>query len=474
MIVGIDFGTTNSVVAYIDKDGKASVVINERGGRLTPSVVYFKNENDIYVGEIAKSQILLKPDQTIAKVKRKIGTDYTYKVFGREFKPYEIAAFIFRKLKQYTEEFLGEEIDKAVVTVPAYFNDNQRQGVVKAATSSGITVVKLLNEPTAAALAYGIESDKEKNVLILDLGGGTFDITVMRQSRGVYEVLATGGSTELGGTDFDEILVKWLIDEFKTDTGVDISGDPIAIQQVYNAVERAKIDLSDIAETSIVIPYISMSEAGPLHINKTITRELFEGLSRELIDRIFILVSDTLKEAGFTEDDIDVLVFSGGASRMPFFRKISERFKNAQVKSEINPDEVVALGAAIQAGMIEGVIKNIELRDILPHALGILDDKGEFVEIIPKGTTYPVTSTELFTNTEDDQDTVTIQILQENEEGAVSLGKFHFKSSKKWKKGEANIAVTFSLNKNGILEVSAEDIDTGEIEEITITDTIFQ
>ncbi|MCD6546410.1 MAG: Hsp70 family protein [Thermotogae bacterium] len=472
MIIGIDFGTTNSVVAYVDENMKVNVIVNERGSRLTPSVVYFKNEKQVFVGEMAKSQMLLKPSQTVSKVKRKIGTDHTYKIFDKKYKPYEIGSLIFSKLKKYSSEFLGMNVEKAVVTVPAYFDDNQRQGVIKAAKLVGIDVVKLLNEPTAAALAYGVPND-ESTVLVLDLGGGTFDITLMRQSNGLFEVLTTGGSTELGGSDFDEILAGWLVDEFQTDTGVDLSTDPIALQQIYNAVERAKIDLSNVNDTNVVIPYIALTERGPLHINKILTRELFDSLCKNLIEKIDELIDETLSEADLSPDQVNMLVFSGGASRMPFFRKLSQKFPNAQIKAEINPDEVVAMGAAVQAAMIEGRIKSVELRDILPHSLGVLDDDDNFVEIIKKGTIYPTVATKMFTNTEDNQDTVTIQVLQERGKKLVNLGKFHFKSSKKWKKNEANIAVSFSLNNNGVLEVSAEDVDTGEVEEVVITDSIF-
>jgi len=474
MIVGVDFGTTNSLVAYVGPKCKLEIIPNERGSRLTPSVVYFKNEKQVLVGELARSQMLARPEQTILKVKRKMGTGHRYKVFGRDYTPSEIGGLILRKLKNYASDFLGKEVKQAVITVPAYFDDNQRQGVLHAARLAGIEVVKLLNEPTAAALAYGVHTKNEKTVLVLDFGGGTFDITLMKHSEGLFEVITTGGSTELGGSDFDEVLARWVVETVRETNGVDLATDPIALQQVYNHVERAKIDLSSVEETNIVIPYIAMSPNGPIHINLNLSRSQFEHLTKELLKRTEELILTTLEESQTGAEDVDVVVLAGGTSRMPAFRSIvCSLLPKAEIKSEINPDEVVALGAAIQAAVLEGKIRNIELKDVLPHSLGVLDDDGEFVPIIERDSTYPTSAAKIFTNAYDDQDYVEIRILQKRRGTLVDLGNFRFTSKKKWKKNEANIAVTFQINQNGVLEVSAEDLDTNEVAEVTITGGVF-
>lgn len=469
MIVGIDFGTTNSLIAYVGKDLKPQIIVNERGSRITPSVVYFKNEKQVLVGELAKSQMLIRPDQTIFKVKRKMGTDHRYTIFKESYTPSEIGSLIFRKLKAYATDFLGKPVTKAVVTVPAYFDDNQRLAVLTSAQLAGIEVVKLFNEPTAAALAYDVKADGERMVLVLDFGGGTFDITLMKHREGLFEVIATGGSTSLGGTDFDQVISNWVIETIKQTRGIDLSKDPIAMQQVINHSERAKVDLSTVAETSVVIPYIATSSEGPVHVNLTISRDQFENLARSLLDESERLILSTVKEAGIKPDQVNVVVLAGGSSRMPAFKKIaSKHFPKAQVMSEVNSDEVVALGAAVQAAIIEGRLKNIELKDILPHSLGVLDDDGQFVPIIERGTAYPELSTRMFTNSRDNQSDVTIKVLQKRENQFIELGDFQFISSKIWQKGEANIAVSFQINNNGVLDVSAEDVDSGEVQDLRI------
>ena len=470
MIVGIDFGTTNTLVAYVDSSLRTQIIVNERGSRITPTVVYFKNEKQVVVGELAKSQALIKPDRTILRVKRVMGTNRTYTIFDQTFTPSEIASFVFRKCKKFASEYLGKEVEKAVVTVPAYFDDNQRQAVVLAAKLAGLEVVKLLNEPTAAALAYEPEDQHEKMILVLDFGGGTFDITLMRQQKGLYEVLATGGSTNLGGFDFDEVLTRWILETMRNEKSIDLSKDPIALQQIYTHAEQAKIDLSSVLETSIVIPYIALSpEYGPVHVNVVLSRERFENLTRSLLLRAQQLIDDVLTQANVRSEDVNIVVFSGGISRMPAFRElVSRMFPNSQKLGGINPDEVVAVGAAKMAAMLEGRLNSIELKDVLPHSLGILDDNGQFVPIIERGTIYPTTSTRIFTNTEDDQDHVVIKVLQKHDEELVELGDFKFSSGRLWKKGEANIAVSFSITHDGTLTVTAEDINSGEAQDVTI------
>ncbi|MCD6238407.1 MAG: molecular chaperone DnaK [Thermotoga sp.] len=474
MIMGIDFGTTNSLGAYIDKSKKPEVIINERGMRLTPSIVFFKNPQEAVIGELARSQMLVRPGQTIFRVKRKMGTRHIYKIFDREYTPSEVGSLILRKIKKYTSEYLDKEVKKAVITVPAYFDDNQRQAVLQAAKLADIEIMKLLNEPTAAALAYQLYSRDTGTILVLDLGGGTFDITLMRCTKGLFEVLTTGGSTELGGADFDNILAKWVIETMKEKDNVDLSKDPIALQQIYNCIERTKVDLSTTTESTVVIPYIAMNKDGPIHVNLEISRERFENLTDDLFQKAKQLVISTLNEIEFDPDDVDIVVFAGGATRMPRFREeMGKIFKRSEIKTDINPDEVVALGAAVQAAIIEGRIKHVELKDILPHNLGILDDEGRFVPIIERGKVYPTVSTKIFTNTQDEQNTANIEILQERSDRIVSLGNFQFKSKSKWKKGEANIAVSFNIDGNGVLNVSAEDIDTHEAEEVIISNGIL-
>ena len=475
MIVGIDFGTVNSSVSYIDDDLKPQIIVNERGVRLTPSVVYFKNSEEVIVGEIAKSQRLVKPEQTILLVKRKIGEDYKYNIFECEYFPPEIASFIFRKLKQYTSDYLNKEINRAVITVPAYFDDNQRQGVLLAAKLAGMEVVKLLNEPTAAALAYNLDPTIDQNVLVLDFGGGTFDLTLLNSHNGIYKVLSTKGNTNLGGIDFDKVIVNWILDTIKKKDGIDLSNDTVALQQIWNAAEKAKIDLSSVEETNIVIPYIAINENGPYHINITLTRGRFENLSIDLLLKAKKLILEVLKDANLTPDQIDKVILAGGTSRIPAFKKIIKNiFEKSEILGTINPDEVVALGAAVQAGIIEGKLQNIELKDIVSHTLGILNDDGQFVPIIEKGTSYPTSSTKMFTNTRDNQNSVIIKVLQEHNDNLIELGNLEYVSEFYWKKEEANISVTFYIDINGVLKVIAEDLDHGNKKELNLKNPFLE
>jgi molecular chaperone DnaK len=478
MIVGIDLGTTNSLVAFVNRENKPEIVINERGSRLTPSVVYFKNDQDVLVGELARSQMILKSDRTISSIKRRMGSDYRVHISEYDYTPAEISALILRKLLQYAREYLGQEIEAAVVTVPAYFNDNQRQSTLLAGELAGIRILKLLNEPTAAALAYGMQSGDQEKVLVLDIGGGTFDITLMEYQEGIYRVMCTGGSTALGGLDFDERLVQHVLSTFEETSGIDLSQDRVALQQIQINAEKAKIDLSTVNECSILIPYITMNSQGPVHLNQTIQREQFTNLCDDLFQEIKSLIRQTLGKAGVEEQWVNIVVLAGGASRMPGFRElVAEMFGEAEVRHDINPDEVVALGAAITAGVLAGKINNVELHDVTSHTLGVEDDEGEFIPLIPADTPYPVEQSRLFTTVRDDQEEVMIHILQRDEMGEedarISLGKFHLAGIQQGKAGEPNIDVTFTIDRNGVLNVTALDIETGTQNQVEITEMVY-
>lgn len=473
MIIGIDLGTTNSLAAFINREGQPEIIINERGHRLTPSVVYFKDENEVMVGEIARSQLVLKSDVTVSSIKRHMGSNYQVNIRGRGYTPTEISALILRKVIKYAEESLGEKIETAVVTVPAYFNDNQRQATLMAGEIAGIHIIKLLNEPTAAALACGIKLDSRQNVLVLDIGGGTFDITLMEYDEEFCRVIGSGGSTNLGGLDFDQRVVNEVLSAFSVAAGIDLSSDPIALQQVHINAEKAKIDLSNVNECSILVPYITMGPNGPLHLNQVLRREEFDQICHDLFEEIKDLITQTLQRAGVDDTWVDVIVLAGGASRMPGFRQlVTEMFPGLEIRSEVNPDEIVALGAALEAGMLSGDLDNIDLRDVTSHTLGIQDDQGEFIPLLPAGTPYPVEKSQLFTTVQDEQEEVTIHILQRDEldETYISLGKFHLAGIRKGPAGEPSIDVSFEIDTNGILNVSALDIDTGIQNQVRITD----
>ncbi len=462
MIVGIDFGTTNSLVALQTERGPEAAV-NERGARLTPSVVHFRGEAEVLVGETAAAQRLIAPDRTILRVKRRMGTADRYEILGRSLSPSDVGCLIFRKLRAYAGDYLKAPVERAVVTVPAYFDDAQRQGVLAAARAAGLQVVKLLNEPTAAALAYRVPQGAERILVVLDLGGGTFDITVLRATEALFEVLAVGGCTELGGADFDDLLLRWAQEEVRSRSGVDLSADPVARQQLLFAAERAKTDLSSVRETAILLPYIAQVEGRPIHVNLPLNRDLFERLAEPLFLRCRALAEETLAQAGIGPEAADLVIFSGGASRMPRFRREMEAlFPGAQVLGGINPDEVVALGAAVCAAAMEGRGPRVELRDALPHDLGIRDDEGEFVPLLERGTIYPAATARMFTNARDGQEEVTVAVQQRRADRTVDLGDFRFRSNQVWRRGEANLAVSFAIDMNGCLEVSAEDVDTGE------------
>jgi molecular chaperone DnaK len=361
VIVGIDLGTTNSLVAFINREGRPEIIINERGNRLTPSVVYFKNDREVMVGELARSQLILKADRTVSCIKRYIGSDYQVNVSERSYTPTEVSALILRKLVQYAEKSLGKTIEAAVVTVPAYFNDNQRQATLMAGEMAGLKILKLINEPTAAALAYSSELDKQEHILVLDIGGGTFDITLMEYEDKVCRVLSSGGTSTLGGVDFDSRLVDFILRTFQESSGLDLSNDPLALQQIQINAEKAKVDLSTVNECSVLIPYITMGSTGPVHLNQVISREQFNHLCLDL----------------------------------------SNEIGEIKIMTGINPDEVVVMGAAMEAGMLSGKVDYVELHDVTSHTLGIEDDQGEFVSLIPANTSYPVIKSQLFTTVQD-------------------------------------------------------------------------
>ncbi|MDD3269141.1 MAG: Hsp70 family protein [Syntrophomonadaceae bacterium] len=481
MIVGIDLGTTNSLVAWVNREGKPEIVINERGSRLTPSVVQFKNDQEVIVGEMARNQALLQADRTVSSIKRYMGSDFEVDISGRQYSPVEISALIIRKLIQYAEKVLNEKVEAAVVTVPAYFNDNQRQATFMAGELAGIKIVKLLNEPTAAALAYASELANREHILVLDIGGGTFDITLMEYEGGVCRVLCTGGSSSLGGLDFDQRLGEHICTTFEENNGVNLQLDLVAMQQVQINAEKSKLDLSTVKESSILIPYISISSNGPLHLKQVIQREQFNYLCSHLLQEIEDLIRHTLVRAEVDREWVDVVVFAGGSSRMPGFReKVEQIFPGVEIRTEINPDEVVALGAALEAAMLAGQVNYVELHDVTSHTLGIEDNQGEFVPLIAANTTYPVLDSKLFTTVEDQQEEVIIHILQRDEMGdsegddhTISLGKFHLSGIRKAGVGEANIDVSFEIDKNGILHVSAMDIDTGIQNQVEIDDLAY-
>lgn len=476
MIIGIDLGTTNSLAAFINREGNAEIIINERGSRLTPSVVYFKNDTEVLVGDLARSQSVLKADRTVSCIKRHMGSDFQIEIEDRGFSAIEISALILRKLKQYAEDFLGQSIEDAVVTVPAYFNDNQRQATLLAGELAGLKILKLLNEPTAAALAYGAQLDKNENILVLDIGGGTFDITLMAYAEDVCRVICSGGSSHLGGIDFDNRIADYILKTFQETNGLDLGQDPVALQQILTNAEKAKIDLSTVNECSVLIPYITMGTQGPVHLNQTIKLEQFKNICRDIFEEMKALIEQTFQKAQLAKNWVDVIVLAGGASRMPGFREmVSELFNGVEIRAEINPDEVVALGAALEAGMLAGQVDHIKLSDVTSHTLGLEDHNGEFIALIPANTNYPVVESLLFTTVEDQQEEVIIHILQREEPGhddensGISLGRFHLEGIQKAPAGEPNIDVTFEIDNNGVLNVSALDIDTGMQNQVEIT-----
>lgn len=469
-IIGIDLGTTNSAVSVLE-GGEAKIIPNPEGNRTTPSVVAFKN-GEIQVGEVAKRQAVTNPS-TVSSIKRHMG-DGSYKVHmdGKDYTPQEISAMILQYLKSYAEDYLGEKVDKAVITVPAYFNDAQRQATKDAGKIAGLEVERIVNEPTAAALAYGLDkTDKEEKVLVFDLGGGTFDVSILELGDGVFDVLSTSGDNHLGGDDFDQKIIDYLVAEFKKEHGVDLSKDKMALQRLKDAAEKAKKDLSGVSTTQISLPFITASAEGPLHLELTLTRAKFEELTHDLVERTKQPVRQALKDAGLSQSDIDEVILVGGSTRIPAVVEAVRKETGKEPNKSVNPDEVVAMGAAIQGGVISGDVKDIVLLDVTPLSLGIETMGGVFTKLIDRNTTIPTSKSQVFSTAADNQPAVDVHVLQGERQMAAdnkTLGRFQLTDIPPAPRGIPQIEVTFDIDKNGIVNVSAKDLGTGKEQTITI------
>lgn len=468
-VIGIDLGTTNSAVAVLEgKEPK--IITNPEGNRTTPSVVAFK-DGEIQVGEVAKRQAITNPN-TIVSIKRNMGeADYKVKVGDKEYTPQEISAFILQYIKKFSEDYLGEEVKDAVITVPAYFNDAQRQATKDAGKIAGLNVQRIINEPTASALAFGLNKDQDEKVLVYDLGGGTFDVSVLQLGDGVFQVLSTNGDTHLGGDDFDHRIMDWLIKNFKDENGVDLSKDKMAMQRLKDAAEKAKKDLSGVSSTHISLPFISASEAGPLHLEADLTRAKFDELTADLVEKTKVPFDNALKDAGLTVNDIDKVILNGGSTRIPAVQKAVKEWAGKEPDHSINPDEAVAMGAAIQGGVISGDVKDIVLLDVTPLSLGIETMGGVFTKLIDRNTTIPTSKSQIFSTAADNQPAVDVHVLQGERPMAAddkTLGRFELTDIPPAPRGVPQIQVTFDIDKNGIVNVSAKDMGTGKEQKITI------
>jgi len=469
--VGIDLGTTNSVVAVME-GGEPVVIPNAEGSRLTPSVVAFTKTGERLVGAAAKRQAIINPDRTIISIKRKMGTRERIRIDDKEYTPEEISAMILQKLKADAEAYLGEKVDAAVITVPAYFNDAQRTATKNAGEIAGLKVLRIINEPTAASLAYGLDKKSNETILVFDLGGGTFDVSILEVGDGVFEVKATSGDTHLGGDDFDMRIVNWAADEFKKETGIDLRKDPQALQRLREAAEKAKIELSSMVETEINLPFITADAEGPKHLLYKITRAKFEELTADLVERLKGPFYQALSDAKLDVKDIDEVILVGGATRMPCVQELVRKLAGKEPNKGVNPDEVVAIGAAIQAGVLGGEVKHVVLLDVTPLSLGIETLGGVFTKLIERNTTIPTRKSEIFTTAADGQTEVEIHVLQGEREMArdnKTLGRFHLTGMPPAPRGVPKIEVTFDIDANGILHVSAKDLGTGKQQAITIT-----
>ena len=470
-IIGIDLGTTNSCVAIME-GGNVTIIPNSEGARTTPSVVNIKDNGEVVVGEIAKRQAVTNPTSTVSSIKTHMGSDYKVEIFGKKYTPQEISAKILQKLKKDAEAYLGEEIKEAVITVPAYFTDSQRQATKDAGTIAGLDVKRIINEPTAAALAYGLEKKKEEKVLVFDLGGGTFDVSVLEISDGVIEVISTAGNNHLGGDDFDNEIINWLVTEFKKETGLDLSNDKMAYQRLKDAAEKAKKELSTLMETSISLPFITMDATGPKHLEMKLTRAKFDDLTKHLVEATQGPTKTALKDANLDTKDIDEILLVGGSTRIPAVQEWVENFFGKKPNKGINPDEVVAAGAAIQGGVLMGDVKDVLLLDVTPLSLGIETAGGVFTKMIDKNTTIPVKKSQVYSTYSDNQTAVTINVLQGERSRAAdnhSLGTFNLEGIPAAPRGVPQIEVTFDIDANGIVHVSAKDLGTGKENKVTIS-----
>lgn len=473
-IIGIDLGTTNSVVSYLE-GGEPVVLPNAEGSRLTPSVVGFSKSGELLVGAIAKRQAISNPDRTISSIKRQMGTNHKVKVDGKEYTPQEISAMILRKLKQDAEAYLGTTIEKAIITVPAYFTDSQRQATKDAGTIAGLEVMRIINEPTAAALAYGLDKGQDHTILVFDLGGGTFDVSILELGDGLFEVKATSGNNRLGGDDFDQRLLDHLVKEFKKTAGLDLSKDRVAVQRLREAAEKAKIELSTLQQTNINLPFITMDAEGPKHLDITVTRAKFDELTEDLVELTMGPARRALQDSGLEPHQIDKVILVGGSTRIPAVQEAVRRLIGKDPHKGVNPDEVVALGAAIQGGVLSGDVKNVVLLDVTPLSLGIETLGGVLTKLIERNTTIPTSKSQTFSTAADHQTSVEIHVLQGERAMAadnVTLGRFTLDGIPPAPRGIPKIEVTFDIDVNGIVNVKAKDMATSKEQRISITSSI--